>query len=115
MLDYKVSPTRLTQRSRFAQIREWLSKQKELSDHVILVAIENGRIMIHSAAEGEWLVTVDWSGERIAIINSQNLGSPYEFRAFKDALIFLDEMLTHYGVMAAELRLKLAPLAAAAG
>ena len=115
MLNYKASPTRVTQRSRFAQVREWLAKQKELSTHVILVVIENERIMIHSAAEGDWLVSVDWSTERIIIIEAQNVGSPYEFRTFKDASMFLDGMLTHYGVTAAELRMKLAPLAALAG
>ncbi len=115
MLNYKISPTRVTQRSRFAQVREWLAKQKELSAHVILVAIEKERLVIHSAAEGDWLVNVDWSGEWITITESQNLGLPYEFRAFKDASKFLDGMLMHYGVTAAELRLKLAPLATLAG
>ena len=115
MLNYKIAPTRVTQRSRFSQVREWLAKQKELSTGVILVVIESEHITIHSAAEGDCLVNVDWSGDRIVITELQDMGSPYEFRTFRAASIFLDRMLTHYGVTAAELRVKLAPLAALAG
>lgn len=103
------------QRSRFTQVREWLAKQKELSDHIILVTIENNRLLIYSAVDGSRLATVDWTDKQIMIVESQNSGSPYKFSAFKKAVEFLDGMLTHYGVTAAEIRAKLAPLATLAG
>jgi len=71
--------------------------------------------MIHAAAGGEWLVSLDWSGKRIVIVELQNTSSPYEFRALNSALSFLDALLLHHFTKSAETRVKNASLAALAG
>lgn len=95
MLSYKTPPSRVTQQSRSVQIREWLTKQKDLASCFILIVIEADRIMIHAAAEGDWLASVDWSSDIITVTEAQNVGSPYKFRGFKSTFTFLDALLLH--------------------
>ncbi len=104
MLSYKTPPSRVTQQSRSVQIREWLARQKELASCFILIVIETDRLMIHTAAEGDWLASIDWSGNTITVTEAQNVGSPYKFRGFKSAFTFLDAFLLHQFTKVSETR-----------
>ncbi len=115
MLNHKTSSTRVTQHSRLVQVKEWLTKQQDLASHLVLIVIEADGLMIHAAARGEWLASLDWSGERIVVLELQNTSSPYEFRACNSALSFLDALLLHHFTKTAETRVKNASLAALAG
>jgi len=97
------------------QVKEWLTKQQDLASHLVLIVIEADGLMIHAAARGEWLASLDWSGERIVVLELQNTSSPYEFRACNSALSFLDALLLHHFTKTAETRVKNASLAALAG
>ncbi len=106
MLHNKVSPRRVAQHSHPAQVKQWLTNQQALASHLILIVIDSNCLIIHKAAEGEWLARLDWSGERIIVLEPENITSPYEFRAFNSALSFLDALLLHHFIKTSETRVK---------
>ena len=118
MLNSEASSPQIILRLRSAQVSKWLTKQQALASHFILVAIEADRIMIHAAAKGEWLAVLDWTGEQIVVTEAGNISLSYEFVGVNTAFAFLDTLLIHRSIKAAEASVEsvaLAPLAALVG
>jgi len=114
MIDYRNSSTRIIQYSHPDQVECWLTKQQESSSYLIAIVTDTNRIIIHEAFTGEWLARLDWSEERIFVIEQENIMSPYEFRTFNSALSFLDALLLHHFIKTSETRVKSNALAALA-
>jgi len=106
MLNNKISPRRVTHYLHPAQVKQWLTKQQYLASHLILVVIDSDWLIIHESANGEWLARLDWSGEKIIVVEPENIMSPYAFRAFNSALSFLDALLLHHFIKTSETRVK---------
>ncbi len=106
MIDYRNSSTQIIQYSHPDQIECWLAKQQENSSYLVATVSETNRIIIHEAFTGKWLARLDWSGEKILVIEPENAMSSYEFRTFNSALRFLDGLLLHYFIKVSETPVK---------
>lgn len=113
MLNSETSLPQVILRSRSAQVSKWLTKHQALASHLILVAIETDRLTIYAAAKGEWLAALDWSGGQIIVTEAERRGCLYDFAEFHNAFPFLDALLMHRFVKAAEISVESAALAVA--
>jgi hypothetical protein len=106
MIDYRNSSTRIIQYSHPDQVECWLVKQQENSSYLIATVIDTNRFIIHKNFTGEWLARLDWSGEKIIVVEPENVMSPYEFRTFNSAFRFLDALLLHHFIKTSETPVK---------
>ncbi len=114
MIDYRNSPTRIIHYSHPSQVECWLTKQQDNSPYLVAIVTDTDKVIIHKAFTGEWLARLDWSGERIVVIEPGNIMSPYEFGTFNSALSFLDALLLHRFVKTSATHVKSNALAALA-
>jgi len=106
MLNNRVSPRQVTQYLHPAQVEQWLAKHQEIASSFISISICSDWIVIHKSDNLEWIARLDWSGEKIIVIEPEAITSPYEFRAFNSALSFLDALLLHHLIKISETRVK---------
>jgi hypothetical protein len=88
------SPMTLRVRSLFANA--WVLNWQSSASHLLLVAMQENRLTVHSATNGEWLAGVDWCGPGLLVDEAQNDESPYQFSGHKEAFTFLDAVLMSY-------------------
>jgi hypothetical protein len=88
-----VAPLTLSLRTLAASA--WVNKWHTTASWVFLAAMTGDNLTLHSAAGGEWLVSVNWSSERVSVIE-RGESSPHRFSGMKTALTFLDALLLHY-------------------
>jgi len=60
------------------------------------------------------LAVLDWGGERITVTEAKSISFSYEFSGFNNAFAFLDALLMHRSVKAAETSVESAALASLA-
>ena len=92
----EVQPTPMDQRLRCIYVANWVERWQAAAAHVVLAAIEAGRLTLHTPAGGAALYMVEWRGNTILVTEASSNEAPYRFSDMRAALTFLDALLINY-------------------
>lgn len=95
-----ISPL-LQSRTRVASV--WLARSRVTASCLMKAMMGKSCLTIHSAAGGNLLFSLDWSGPLI-VVKGGDLESPYRFHDLKSATTFFDAVLLNHVVSPSEAR-----------
>ncbi len=90
-----IPPTPSTISARTQNANAWLAVCQDTASHLLLAVIVGNRLTLYSAMSGNWLFSIDWSGETVILTEAEHK-NPYPFRDIQTALKFLNSLLMNY-------------------